>query len=176
MLTGLFIKESLAATVKLLSGKEVYGEILERTEGYVRIDYQGLPLTYYSDEIEEIFDFNFETVVNCLNDNDFVKAEAILSQRVAYLKKVFKKNKEVIDSQPKFTDLLFLRHFINVYLGNLDAAESDAIYLDETLSFPEGKVLRDRLQKSFVEKSDHPGEFIVMLKKMAEMIWLTRDS
>ena len=43
-----------AETIILKSGKTVEGKIIEKTDKYIKIDFQGMPLTYYSDEIESI--------------------------------------------------------------------------------------------------------------------------
>ena len=43
-----------AETVSLKSGKSVVGKIVEKTEKYLKIDMEGIPITYYSDEIESI--------------------------------------------------------------------------------------------------------------------------
>ena len=43
-----------AETIILKTGKKVEGKIIERTEGYVKVDLQGVPLTYYFEDIESI--------------------------------------------------------------------------------------------------------------------------
>lgn len=43
-----------AETIVLKSGKTVEGKIIEKTDKYVKIDSEGVPLTYYYDEIEKI--------------------------------------------------------------------------------------------------------------------------
>ena len=44
-----------AETIELKSGKTIEAEILKKTEDYIKINFQGIPLTFYSDEIESIF-------------------------------------------------------------------------------------------------------------------------
>lgn len=43
-----------AETILLKNGKTVEGKIIERTDKYIKIDYVGVPITYYNDEIESI--------------------------------------------------------------------------------------------------------------------------
>ena len=43
-----------AETILLKSGKSVEGKLLEKTGKYIKIDFQGVPLTYFFDEIESI--------------------------------------------------------------------------------------------------------------------------
>jgi tetratricopeptide (TPR) repeat protein len=45
---------SFAETILLKSGKTVEGKLIERTDQYIKIDFQGVPLTYFFDEIENI--------------------------------------------------------------------------------------------------------------------------
>jgi tetratricopeptide (TPR) repeat protein len=49
-----FCKTSFAETILLKSGKTVEGAITEKTDKYIKVDYLGVPLTYYLDEIESI--------------------------------------------------------------------------------------------------------------------------
>lgn len=43
-----------AETIVLKSGKMVEGKLIEKTDKYLKIDFYGVPLTYYLDEIESI--------------------------------------------------------------------------------------------------------------------------
>ena len=43
-----------AETVILKSGKKIEGKIIERTDKYIKIDFNGVPLPYFFDEIEKI--------------------------------------------------------------------------------------------------------------------------
>jgi len=43
-----------AETVLLKSGKSVEGKLIEKTDKYIKIDFQGVPLNYFLDEIESI--------------------------------------------------------------------------------------------------------------------------
>jgi len=43
-----------AETIILKSGKIVQGRLIEKTDKYIKIDFQGVPLTYFFDEVESI--------------------------------------------------------------------------------------------------------------------------
>lgn len=43
-----------AETIVLKSGKAIEGKIIERTDEYVRIDFEGVPLTYFLEDVESI--------------------------------------------------------------------------------------------------------------------------
>ncbi|MFA6281264.1 MAG: hypothetical protein WCY05_02020 [Candidatus Omnitrophota bacterium] len=51
----LFISSSVfAETIVLKSGKTVEGKILEQTDKYIKVDIEGISITYYLDEIQSI--------------------------------------------------------------------------------------------------------------------------
>ena len=50
----LFSISTFAETIILKSGKVVTGKIIEETDAYIKIDISGIPITYYSDEIQSI--------------------------------------------------------------------------------------------------------------------------
>ena len=56
ILVVLFILPPFASaeTVVLKSGKTVEGKLIEKTDKYIKMDFQGVPLTYFLDEIESI--------------------------------------------------------------------------------------------------------------------------
>lgn len=43
-----------AETIVLKSGKTVEGKLIEKTDKYVKIDFQGVPITYFIEEIEKV--------------------------------------------------------------------------------------------------------------------------
>ena len=45
---------TFAENIVSKSGKTVEGKLIEKTDKYIKIDFQGVPLTYYFDEIESI--------------------------------------------------------------------------------------------------------------------------
>jgi len=55
LLTSLFfLSFAFAETVIFKSGKEIAGEKIEQTDEYIKIDFYGIPMTCYFDEIESI--------------------------------------------------------------------------------------------------------------------------
>jgi len=49
-----FSSLAYAVTVVFKSGKTIEGEIIEKTDEYIKLEFQGVPLTYYFDDIESI--------------------------------------------------------------------------------------------------------------------------
>lgn len=58
---------SFAGSITLKSGEEIQGEILERTSDYVKIDFQGIELTYFLSDIDKI---NGETINRVITMED----------------------------------------------------------------------------------------------------------
>jgi len=56
---------STAETITLKSGQEIEGKIIEKTDKYLKVDFQGVTITYFNDEIERV-DSN-TTVMPLLN-------------------------------------------------------------------------------------------------------------
>ncbi len=54
LLTLCFPISTFAETILLKSGKTVEGKLIEKTNNYIKIDFQGVSLTYYFDEIDSI--------------------------------------------------------------------------------------------------------------------------
>lgn len=49
-----FCTISFAETILLKSGKTVEGRIIEKTDKYIKIDVEGVPLTYFLNEVESV--------------------------------------------------------------------------------------------------------------------------
>jgi tetratricopeptide (TPR) repeat protein len=49
-----FLSVVFAETILLKSGQTVEGKLTEKTDKYIKIDFQGIPLTYFFDEIKSI--------------------------------------------------------------------------------------------------------------------------
>ncbi|MCX5668949.1 MAG: hypothetical protein NTX89_02345 [Candidatus Omnitrophica bacterium] len=49
-----FSGSSFAETILLKSGRTVEGKLIKKTDEYIKIDFQGMPLTYYLEDIESI--------------------------------------------------------------------------------------------------------------------------
>ncbi len=47
----LSVSSVFAETIVLKSGKTVEGKLIEKTDEYIKIDFQGVPLTYFKEEI-----------------------------------------------------------------------------------------------------------------------------
>ena len=56
--------ETYAEAIKLKSGKTIKGPVIERTEEYIRIEVQGVPIKFYLDEIKSIDGTSLSTAVN----------------------------------------------------------------------------------------------------------------
>lgn len=50
-----------AEDIILKSGKTIEGKIIEKTDEYVKVDFNGVPLTYFFDDIESIKGFGIDT-------------------------------------------------------------------------------------------------------------------
>lgn len=55
------ITPAFAETIFLKSGKTIEGKLIERTDKYIKIDFEGVPLTYYFDEIEKVENSSLKT-------------------------------------------------------------------------------------------------------------------
>jgi len=49
-----FCNIALAEVILLKSGKSIEGKLIEKTDKYVKINFQGVPLTYFFDEVKSI--------------------------------------------------------------------------------------------------------------------------
>jgi len=56
-------------TIVLKSGRTVEGKILEKTDKYIKVDIEGIPITYYLDDIESIN--GAKEVSSSVNKNNF---------------------------------------------------------------------------------------------------------
>ncbi len=54
LIISVYCREAAGENIVLKSGKEIEGRILERTDEYIRVDYNGTPLYYYLDNISSI--------------------------------------------------------------------------------------------------------------------------
>ncbi|GEM_PF-3562131 len=60
-----------AETLVLTSGQEVEGEIAEKSDKFIKMDVEGIQVTYYSDEIESIDGHKFELTEENTPPSDF---------------------------------------------------------------------------------------------------------
>ena len=88
--TMLFPKEANAAKIILKSGKEITAEIIEKTDTYIKVDYQGIPVYYelkYIAGIEEAQKLPDDN----LSISDSVTAEnKALKEEIANLKELLR--------------------------------------------------------------------------------------
>ena len=68
---------SFAGTIAIKSGKTVEGEITERTYEHIKVNMDGIPLTYFLDDIESIDGKEINTSAEILNSNSGKSIEAI---------------------------------------------------------------------------------------------------
>lgn len=103
----LFSKIALSDSLKLKSGKIIYGSIVEEHEDYLKIDTGSFVLTYFRDVIEEIELSKAEASKDNLNKSQKEQRGIVIpSQETAEIKqKVVQKTliqKEYIDSKDRF--------------------------------------------------------------------------
>lgn len=48
------ISFSYPETIQFKDGRTIEADIIERTSDYIKVDFQGVPITYYLDEIENV--------------------------------------------------------------------------------------------------------------------------
>lgn len=67
LVLGCFFSLAFADTIILKSGKEVEANIIEKNDDHIVVDFHGVDLTYYNDEITEIK--KDEKVTNVISDS-----------------------------------------------------------------------------------------------------------
>lgn len=90
-----------AETVILKSGKIVDGKITEQTDKYIKVDFEGMSLTYYSDEIESIDGKKpGQAPSPVIKENSPLKAEDIIKNIISSYKgmKTYASEGEIEDS------------------------------------------------------------------------------
>lgn len=84
-----FSVSAFAETIVLKSGEIVEGKLIEKTDKYIKIDFQGVPLTYFLDEIQSVdkVDIQSATIPNKkvdiqeTADSAYQKGENYMSQQ-----------------------------------------------------------------------------------------------
>jgi len=88
-----------AETILLKSGKTVEGKLIEKTDGYIKIDFQGVPLTYFYDEIESI-DGEKPPIVQTLSEKNVkVNQSPVISSTEKEISKDQQEVKTVMEKQ-----------------------------------------------------------------------------
>lgn len=115
MICMCFSVAASAETIVLKSGKTVEGKILEKTDKYIKIDFEGVSLTYSIDEVERIY----EKPVNISNEFAASTAEDIL-KKADYYHSIsdFDKSIELCELASKKTDDKNLIAKINLTLSS----------------------------------------------------------
>lgn len=79
---------TFAETIVLKSGKTVEGKLIEKTDKYIKIDFDGVPLTYFLDEVETIDGKPANILKGLFKPKDFDKiAESAEKESKEYLEK-----------------------------------------------------------------------------------------
>ncbi len=89
---SLFIISSFGERIYLKSGKIIEGKIFEKTDKYIKVMFEGVPLTFWKDEIEKI-----ESTQPCVGELIEKGLKALKDKRFKEAIKIFQK---VIESMP----------------------------------------------------------------------------
>jgi len=124
---------AFSETILLKSGRIVEGRIFEKTDKYIKIDFQGVPITYFSDEIKSID--GVDLVHPVLSNGT---AEKVLNEGIKYGKqgnsdKAILSFTKAIELNPNYAYAYFNRGIVYGEKGELNRSISDytkAIELD----------------------------------------------
>jgi len=101
LLVSLFFYSSIfAETIELKSGQKISGKILEQNRDFVQIEIQGIPVTYYREQIKSIYrgsdedNISARTYVNKDSDDKSENAPIKVRGPQKYLKSADLKGKE----------------------------------------------------------------------------------
>lgn len=72
-----FSSALFAETVVLKSAKKIEGKIIERTDKYIKVDFYGIPITYWLDEVESIDGIRINSTNDKLYDK-YLHQEALI--------------------------------------------------------------------------------------------------
>jgi sRNA-binding regulator protein Hfq len=150
LLAGTFT--CFAAEIYLKNGKKVQGKIIEQTDYFVKIDFEGIPLTYWKYEIDKIAEDKPEVKVD---------KEATVADEKAYLRKIMEiasmarnlcESKMVIDGQevnfaPK-SDKPAWKNLRGYYEGKKAVLENLQREFEKLPILPQFRQTREEMQKS----------------------------
>lgn len=111
-----------ASNLKLKSGQEVEGPLIEQTESYIKIDFMGVPLTYFMEDIDTI---------------DGVPVVISVKKEPAQAASPQEEPKQVVEKEPQSAEDYFYLGVSSVKKGNLEEAFADftkAIELNPEIS------------------------------------------
>jgi len=123
-----FFSPALAETIKLKSGQEIEGKILERTDKEVKIDFMGVPLIYFAEDIESIDTVLFNESRDAPEAPD--DAETLFYQGIANAKKggldeAISDFSRAIESNPELAEGYYNRGVSYIKKGLLGQALPD---------------------------------------------------
>jgi len=141
-----------AAEIYLKNGKKVQGKIIEQSDYFVKIDFEGIPLTYWKNEIDTIAEDKPEAKVD---------KEATANEEQAYLMKIKEiaamarnlcESKMVIDGQevnfaPK-SDKTTWKNLRGYYEGKKAVLENLQREFEKLPILPQFRSTHEEMQKS----------------------------
>ena len=151
ILTCFLSQGASAETIYLKNGEKVEGDIVERTIGYIKVDFEGIPLTYWAEEIDYIQLDSAESSALASEEGEFSQ-EAPFENKRNFLWRINSEKARVY------------------ILGSIHLAKEDLYPLDEEINraFKKSKILvvevnlndLDPLvvQAKFLTKGIYPGE------------------
>lgn len=139
-----------AETIYLKSGKIVEGKLIEKTDDYIKIDFQGVSLTYFLDEIEAIDGLKLD-YSNNKKQNYYVNEEYGIS--VTGPKGWYKISGEELIKIKKEANEAFLKDWNEKHKDDHKAIEFGKAFIDSQDNF--GKSLCD-----FFKEPKTPNKFI----------------
>lgn len=92
---------SYAETIVLKSGQKIEGKFLERTDKYIKIEFEGVPLTYFLEEVESISGKQVVAKESNVRPEDEQSKKGFLSEVISKVKTVVSQDnlkKEVLES------------------------------------------------------------------------------
>ena len=153
---------SFSDTIILKNGKRVEGIVKERTPDFIIIDFYGVPLKYYTDDIKEIQTTTRKIPVHTqsykYNIHKITKGSCFLwkiksKRNVVYLlgsihfgtKKLYPLNKKIEGAFRRSSVLA-----VEANINNINILDTLGLYLDYAL-YKNGKTLKDTLDKKTYE-------------------------
>lgn len=121
---------AFAETLKLKSGQEVQGQIIERSDKEIKLDFMGVVLTYFLDEVEGIDGVPLETSAQEASPNAQITAEDFFYLGVSNAKKgnideSISNFSKAIELNPKLSQSYYNRGLGFIKKKNYDFAIDD---------------------------------------------------
>jgi len=124
---------AFAENIKLKSGQEVEGAIIEQTDRYIKIDFMGVPLTYFLEDIESVDGVppqSFKKELQEISQTTPLNAEECFYRGVANAKKAdldqaISDFSNAIELNPGLAEAYYNRGLAFIKKNNLDFAIED---------------------------------------------------